>query len=98
MRAGTEAVRAGLPLSARISHNAAMNTQLVKPQPVQRRLMKRISDRLCANTRSVQQADLKQLAGGDLLAVLQDLGNELRRELHQRRASRAALVEHSATA
>ena len=80
------------------SHNTAMSNKPGRLWPVQRRLVKRISDRLCADTRSVQQADLKQLADGDLLAVLQDLGNELRRELHQRRASRAALVEHSATA
>ena len=69
-----------------------MNKQPGNRRPIQKGVINRISNRLCATVLDVQKADLKLLADGDLLAMLQELANEVRQELYQRRAQRAALL------
>jgi len=68
-------------------------------RPVQQHLLNRVSERLCTRVIRVQRADLRLLAGGDLRSLLHELGDEVRKELHRRRASRTTvLVRRSAVA
>jgi hypothetical protein len=97
--ASTAAGPAGLTLGGETLDNAPMKIQPRGFRPVQQRLINQVSERLCTRVMRVQRADLKLLAGGDLRALLHDLGDELRSELHRRRASRASvLVRRSAIA